>query len=190
MIGGRPRTQDSIAANPASATVEDLQRLAVSRSTTDLPTFRAATVAVDTPPELIDPDRPFRNKPSCSLAINMPNITSYSGSWQLQFAEIGQETEQGILSAPTPRVKVDPRYVREAVEEQIEGEVILHGVIQQDGTMAKLQVIRRLDDRLDASALSALSKWRFDPAQKYGHAVAVEAVVRIPFQLSPAIAQR
>ena len=190
MIGGRPRTEAAIAANPASATAEDLQRLAASRSTSDLPTFRAATLAVDTQPELIDPDRPFRNKPSYSLAINMPNITSYGGSWQLQFAEIGQQTERGILSAPTPRVKVDPRYVREAVEEQIEGEVILHGVIQQDGTMAKLQVIRRLDDRLDASAMSALSKWRFDPAQKYGHAVAVEAVVRIPFQLTPAIAQR
>jgi len=190
MIGGRPRTEAAIALSPASATVEDLQRLAAFRSTSDLPTFRAATVAVETQPAPIDPDRPFRNKPSYSLAINMPNITSYGGSWQLQFAEIGQETEQGMLSAPTPRVKVDPRYVREAVEEQIEGEVILHGVIQQDGTMAKVQVIRRLDDRLDASAMSALSKWRFDPAQKYGHAVAVEAVVRIPFQLAPAIAQR
>ena len=189
-IGGRPRTDAAIAANPAYATAEDLQRLSSFRSASELPTFWATTVSVDRKPEQIDPDRPFRNKPSYSLAINMPNITSYGGSWQLQFAEIGRETEQGKLLAPTPRLKVDPRYVREAVEEKVEGEVVLHGVIQQDGTMAKLQVIRGIDDRLDASALSALSKWRFDPAQKYGQAVAVEAVIRIPFQLRPPIAQR
>ncbi len=189
-IGGRPQTEAAIAAGPARSVVEDLRRLANFRGVSDLPAFRAAPAGIDRKPEEIDPDRPFRNRPSYSLAINMPNITSSSGSWELQFAEIGGATEVGKLAAPVPRVKVDPRYVREAVEEQVEGEVVLHGIIQRDGAMDKLQVIRGIDDRLDASALSALSKWRFDPAQKYGRPVAVEAVVRIPFQLGPADARR
>ncbi len=189
-IGGRPQTEAAIAAVPAGGAAAQLRRLADFPGASSLPTLRAAAAAVDRKPDEIDPDRPFRNRPSYSLAINMPNITSSSGSWELQFAEIGGETEVGKLAAPVPRVKVDPRYVREAIEEDIEGEVVLHGVIQRDGVMDKLRVIRGIDDRLDASALSALSKWRFDPAQKYGRPVAVEAVVRIPFQIAPADARR
>ncbi len=189
-IGGRPQTEAAIAAGPAEDAAESLRRLAALRSASDLPVFRAAAAGVDRKPEEIDPDRPFRNRPSYSLAINMPNIASSSGSWELQFAEIGGETEEGKLAAPIPRVKVDPRYVREAIEERIEGEVVLYGIIQRDGAMDKLQVIRGIDDRLDAGALSALSKWRFDPARKYGRPVAVEAVVRIPFQLGRPDARR
>ena len=189
-IGGRPRTEAAIAAGPAGSAVEDLQRLAAFRSPSALRPLRAAAAGAAEKPEEIDPDRPFRGRPSYSLAINMPNITSASGSWELQFAEIGRETEQGKLAAPVPRVKVDPRYIREAVEEKIEGEVILHGIIQPDGAIDKLQVIRGLDDRLDAGALAALSKWRFDPARKYGRPVAVEAVVRIPFRLTPPAVRR
>ena len=189
-IGGRPRTEAAIAAGPAGSAVEDLQRLAAFRSPSALRPLRAAAAGAAEKPEEIDPDRPFRGRPSYSLAINMPNITSASGSWELQFAEIGRETERGKLAAPVPRVKVDPRYIREAVEEKIEGEVILHGIIQPDGAMDKLQVIRGLDDRLDAGALAALSKWRFDPARKYGRPVAVEAVVRIPFRLTPPAVRR
>lgn len=189
-IGGRPKTEAAIAAVSAPNAAEDPLRFGVFRGADALPLLRAPAPSIERTPQPIDPERPFRGRLSYSLAIHMPNITSSSGSWELQFAEIGGETEQGKLAAPVPLVKVDPRYVREAAEEKIEGEVVLHGIIQRDGALDGLQVIRGLDDRLDASALSALSKWRFDPARKYGKPVAVEAVVRIPFQLGAATARR
>ena len=189
-IGGRPRTEAALAAVPAPDAAENLRRLGAFRGADALLTFRASAPAGGRAPEAIDPDRPFRGRPSYSLAIDMPNITGASGSWRLQFAEIDGATEQGKLAAPVPRVKVDPRYIREAVEERIEGEVVLHCIIQRDGAIGKLQVVRGIDDRLDAGALTALSKWRFDPARKYGRPVAVEAVVRIPFHVGPATARR
>jgi TonB family protein len=45
--------------------------------------------------------------------------------------------------------------------------------------------MRSLDARLDASALEAFSKWKFDPATSAGAPVDVEVVVEIPFQLAP-----
>ena len=189
-IGGRPKTEAAITAVSAPSAAEDPLRFGAFRGADALPLLRAPAANIESAPQPIDPERPFRGRLSYSLAIHMPNITSSSGSWELQFAEIGGETEQGKLAAPVPLVKVDPRYVREAAEEKIEGEVVLHGIIQRDGAIDGLQVIRGIDDRLDASALSALSKWRFDPARKYGKPVAVEAVVRIPFQLGAATARR
>ena len=35
----------------------------------------------------IDPDMPFVGRPVYTLAINMPNVTSYRGDWVIQFAE-------------------------------------------------------------------------------------------------------
>jgi TonB family protein len=142
-----------------------------------------------------------RDKPVYSLAINMPNITSYSGSWVIRFAELGssgqeqaraarQQSEEEPaperkLSAPNPRLKVDPKYIRAAAHEGVEGTVVLYAVIGMDGLVRGARIMRSLDARLDASALEAFSKWKFDPATSAGAPVDVEVVVEIPFQLAP-----
>jgi len=143
-----------------------------------------------------------RDKPVYSLAINMPNITSYSGSWVIRFAELGsREQEQARaarrqqsdeapaperkLSAPNPRIKVDPKYIRAAAHEGVEGTVVLYAVIGMDGLVRGVRIMRSLDVRLDESAVEAFSKWKFDPATSAGSPVDVEAVVEIPFQLAP-----
>ena len=142
-----------------------------------------------------------RDKPVYSLAINMPNITSYSGSWVIRFAELGsREQEQARaarqqreeapaperkLSAPNPRLKVDPKYIRAAAHEGVEGTVVLYAVIGMDGLVRGVRIMRSLDARLDESAVEAFSKWKFDPATSAGSPVDVEAVVEIPFQLAP-----
>ena len=142
-----------------------------------------------------------RDKPVYRLAINMPNITSYSGSWVIRFAELGsREQEQARaarqqrqeapaperkLSAPNPRLKVDPKYIRAAAHEGVEGTVVLYAVIGMDGLVRGVRIMRSLDARLDESAVEAFSKWKFDPATSAGSPVDVEAVVEIPFQLAP-----
>ena len=97
----------------------------------------------------------------------------------------GKPSGEGKLLAPAPRLKVDPAYSAAAMEERIEGEVILSGVIRSDGAVVHIELIKALDERLDRAALAAFSKWRFDPALKNGVPVDVEVVVRVPFSLTP-----
>jgi len=55
-------------------------------------------------------------------------------------------------------------------------------VIHADGTVGDIRVLHGLHDRLDESAIRALSRWKFKPATKSGAPVDIEAVVQIPFR--------
>ena len=166
-------------------------------------------------PPVIDPEQvPVRSKRAdvlfldrqvFVLAINTPNVTSYSGSWVIRFAErvlngkkrhdatrFGKENNeepeddsQGRLSAPEPRLKVDPKYIRAAADERVEGTVTLYAVIQRDGRVRDIEVVESLDDRLDDSAMAALAQWKFHPATKLGVPVEVDVLIDIPFRLAP-----
>jgi len=128
------------------------------------------------------------NKAIYAMAVNMPNLSSSGGSWLVEFSEAdppANPAAAGKLAPPAPRVKVDPKYVPSAARERIEGEVVLYAVILRDGTLRDVEVIKSLDERLDVSAVSALSKWRFKPAARGGEPVQAEIVVHIPFRLRP-----
>src|SRR5579883_2435097 len=134
------------------------------------------------------PDPMLDGREVYSIAIQMPNITSYSGSWLVWFAE--HETMPGApppgeIRPPVPLRKVDPKYVAAAAAEGIEGIVRLGAVIGRDGRVDGIRLLRHLDDRLDASAMEALAKWEFEPALRNGTPLAVDAVFEIPFRLAP-----
>jgi len=116
----------------------------------------------------------------------MPNITSYDGSWTLRFTELGGSSADDVLTSPAPLRKVDPKYVASAAAEGVEGKVLLHAVIRRDGRVEQARLVQGIDERLDASAVSAFSKWEFRPATKNGVPVDLEVVVQIPFRLRPA----
>ena len=121
-----------------------------------------------------------------SVAIQMPNVTSYSGSWIIWFAE--REPVPGQLPDVHPPLalrKVDPKYVAAAFDEKVEGKVRLAAVIRKDGHVDTVELLEHLDDRLDHSAEEALSKWEFTPALRNGAPIEVDAVFEIPFHLAP-----
>ena len=130
----------------------------------------------------------------------MPNLNSAGGSWIIRFAELnhsgnpaeGDYTKYNAasrdpqpasdLSQPQPTRKVDPAYPLELMKQNVAGTVILYAVIQADGSVSKVRVLRGIDTRLDQFAAEALAQWKFDPATKNGSAVAVEATFQIPFR--------
>ncbi len=176
----RPPAPDSTAGSPNTdrQTLLDRFRQASFEARPEI-----GALSADSPP---DPDLPFPGRAVYTLAVNMPNINSYSGSWIIEFTEAkGADGLPGELSPPSPRVKVDPVYSREAIDEHIEGDVVLHAMIRSDGLVDQIEILKRLDVRLDESAKVALSKWRFHPATKRGVPVDIETVVRIPFRLTP-----
>jgi TonB family protein len=134
------------------------------------------------------PDSPLNGRVTYQMSIQMPNVTSYTGSWMIWFAERQTESAPGgALSAPLPVRKVDPKYYQAAVADRVEGTVRLTAVIRKDGTVDSITLLQHLDDRLDQSAQEAMDKWRFEPALRDGQPVDVDAVIEIPFRLAPKI---
>jgi len=153
--------------------------------------------AVDDPPERIGPpnfallppgakpEEIFSSHKVYSMNVDMPNLNSVTGSWIIHFSELhlpGVPRTKGEVSAPNPLRKVDPKYPQDLIQEHVEGEVILYGVIRADGTVDSIQLVRGLDKQLDANSISAFGQWRFRPGTKDGEPVALEAIVHIPFR--------
>lgn len=133
------------------------------------------------------PDPRLKGRYIYTMAIQMPNVTSYSGSWIVWFAD--RDPVTGAIAAdlrpPVPTRKVDPKYIQTAVEERVQGVVRLAAVIRRDGHVQSVELLQRLDERLDRTAVEALSKWEFEPALRDGVPVEVDAVFEIPFRLAP-----
>ena len=125
----------------------------------------------------------FGNKKFYSVTLNMPNLNSRSGSWVIRFAELKNDAAQGELTAPVVVEKVDPAYPGILMHEHITGTVTLYAVIAADGSVGGVRILRGVDNRLDAAAREALRHCHFRPATKNGLAVALEAVIRIPFEV-------
>jgi TonB family protein len=127
--------------------------------------------------------RVFGKKQYYSLVLNTPNLTSRAGSWIIHFAELKQTNDKVKLTAPVALNAVDPAYTPDAMRDRVEGTVTLYAVIRPDGTVTDIKILNSLDDRLDVSAMKALSRWTFRPGTKNGEAIALEAVVQIPFRM-------
>src|SRR4029077_2445476 len=124
-----------------------------------------------------------------TLHVNMPNLTSVSGSWILNFAELhesmpggGVNSGNSELASPIPLRKVDPKYPPEFRTLHVDGDVVLYAIIRKDGSVDSIQLIHSVDPQLDANAMEALAQWKFRPAEKQGEPVDLEAVVHIPFR--------
>jgi len=133
------------------------------------------------------PDPRMRGRQVYTMAVQIPNLTSYSGSWMVWFAS--READLGDTSVdmrpPLPLHMVSARYIHTAEEDRVEGKVRLWAVIGKDGHVAEIALLQHLDDRLDRSAQEALSKWQFQPAVRNGVTVDVDAVFEVPFNLAP-----
>jgi TonB family protein len=126
-------------------------------------------------------DEVFGPRKYYSMTLNMPNLGSMGGTCIIRFAEM-KESTAGELTAPVATSKVDPAYPAELLREHFDGTVTLYAVIGADGQVSEVRVLHGVEPRLDESARVALAKWRFAPARKNGAAVALEAVVQIPFR--------
>jgi TonB family protein len=116
----------------------------------------------------------------------MPNLTSFSGSWVMNFAQLDEGDQpynkpKGNLSGPEPERKVDPKYPQTLIKEKVDGEVILYAIVRKDGTVDSIQLVRGIDPQLDKNSMEALSRWVFRPGARDGKPVDLEAVVHIPF---------
>jgi len=189
--GGNPTPKSMLSVNPQPkidsptshrlvAKIDPRARIADAAERTGPPNF--ATLPPGAKPEQV-----FASKKVYTMLVNMPNLNSATGSWILNFSELrsatsGAHVTAADLSGPSPIKKIDPRYPPTLINEHVEGEVVLYAVIRGDGSVDSVELVRGVDEQLDANAMEALSQWKFRPASRQGTPVALEAIVHIPFR--------
>ncbi len=89
------------------------------------------------------------------------------------------------LAVIHPRLiyKVEPKYTKAAFDHRVQGNVGLSLVIDADGVPRDISVAKSLDPGLDASAIEAVKRWRFEPGKEVGQAVSTAANIEVSFRL-------
>ncbi len=131
-------------------------------------------------------NRIFAGRRSYTLAVNMPNLNTATGSWIIHFVEREPGAVQSPIAAPEVVSKSDPAYPGELIQDGVQGTVVLTAIIKSDGSVAEIAVAKSLDPKLDQNAAEALGRWLFRPALKDGKAIDLEAVITVPFRPKPA----
>jgi TonB family protein len=190
ITGGNPKPNAGVGGSGGSAgklvlpKTQSIYKRPDATSSADDPPERTGPPDFSTLTPGAKPEQIFGAHRVYSMNVNMPNVNSATGSWIIHFAELnlpGALRVGGELNAPVPVRKIDPKYPQTAIAEHIQGEVILYGVIQPDGTVDGIELVKGVDHELDSNAIAAFSQWKFAPASKAGQPVALEAIVHIPF---------
>jgi protein TonB len=89
----------------------------------------------------------------------------------------------GVIRPPTRIVYVEPVYPQIALAARVQGIVILQAVIDEQGSVRELRVLRG-HPLLDAAAMQAVAKWQFTPTLLNGTTVPVVMTVTVTFALT------
>jgi periplasmic protein TonB len=86
-----------------------------------------------------------------------------------------------------PRVlrEVKPQYTSDAMRAKVQGTVLLECIVQPDGSVGNVQIVRSLDPvfGLDEEAVKAARQWRFVPGKRFGEPVPVIVTIELTFTL-------
>jgi protein TonB len=69
----------------------------------------------------------------------------------------------GQIHTPALLHRVEPIYPAIAVNAHIQGIVILEAIVDEDGTVAEVKVLRSANPVLNGAALAAVRQWRYSP---------------------------
>jgi periplasmic protein TonB len=93
----------------------------------------------------------------------------------------------GAAGLVLPRIlrDVKPQYTSEAMRARVEGAVLVRAIVQADGTVRDVQVLRSLDPvfGLDQAAVNAARQWLFRPGLMAGLPVPVAVTIELSFNL-------
>ena len=92
----------------------------------------------------------------------------------------------GQIETPELVHRVEPYYPPVAVAAHLEGIVILEAIVDRDGTVAELKVLRSGGVLLDREALLAVRQWRYKPLLLNGQRERFILTVTLSFHLENA----
>jgi protein TonB len=140
-----------------------------------------------------NPNRPVApafDAPKLSLSIGGGTIAApVSGAFgspiDLSMAETGPSLPAAFADAPlAPVVRIPPTYPLDARRRKIEGWVKLEFTVQEDGTVAGVQVkAAEPAGVFEQAATASIARWKFRPAVENGKAVRKRAAQTLKFEL-------
>jgi periplasmic protein TonB len=89
----------------------------------------------------------------------------------------------GQIQVPALLKRVEPVYPPIAVSAHLEGLVILEAIIDRDGTVSEVKVLRSLHPLLDREAENAVKQWRYSPLVLNGTRERFMLTVTLSFHL-------
>lgn len=152
------------------------------------------------PPKRPDPPAKKRQKPQKTQkqAAPPPQINSAIGSAGFEMPgfspsnvdkaskKLVGDVKASVMTAdsvdrrPEPVQKVDPKLPRRVVARQIEGKVIVKALVDKEGTVANVRVVRAKPKGVfENHVLEAVKRWQFQPATYEGKAV--KTWIELPF---------
>lgn len=96
-----------------------------------------------------------------------------------------EEVEKLQPGMEPPRVlkEVKPQYTPRAMQEKIEGEVLMECVVRTSGKPTDIKIVKSLDRDLDGAAVAALEQFVFEPGKRRGKPVDVRVDITMRFTL-------
>jgi TonB-like protein len=119
-------------------------------------------------------------------------------AWTLQYCQAGANAGKANTPTHPSVVQLDAGLTPPEAESRFDFQrlpvsvdklhklIVLKGEIREDGTVEKVQVYRGLLPQMDEAARLAFSKWKFKPVLKEGKPIAVEILVGISSDPTPA----
>lgn len=89
----------------------------------------------------------------------------------------------GAITAPALVRRVEPKYPPLAVSAQVQGVVILEAVVDRQGRVEEVEILRSIP-LLDAAAVAAVRQWRYSPLLLNGKPERFVLTVTVSFSLN------
>ena len=96
---------------------------------------------------------------------------------------VGPYKVGGEVSRPVKVSGPEPRYSEIARRARIQGVVVIRAIIDKTGSVVDIRVVDGLGFGLDEATVSAVERWRFEPARRRGEPVDVVLDLRVEFNL-------
>ena len=106
---------------------------------------------------------------------SIPTVPGGSGRWPMKIGS-------GVLP-PKKVYAPQPLYTEDARQARIQGVVILEAIIDEQGRVRNVKVLKGLPEGLSESAVETAAEWEFEPATLNGEPVPVYFNLTIRFSL-------
>jgi TonB family protein len=127
------------------------------------------------PTQVIGPPRNFEPESLPLAAISSPTLAGGNPS--------DPATSHNAVGAPIPINTPEAKYTEEARKLRIEGVCLVSLIVDAYGNPQNIRVVRSIGHGLDEAAIEAVKNYRFRPAMKDGHPVAVMMTIEVNFRL-------
>lgn len=126
-----------------------------------------------------------RNKKTAQIVVTDPKaiaMTEERPGLPPFFPDLHRPCDPDV-EMPKATREAKPQYTMAAMRDRAEGAVLMQFVVEPNGTVRSVRVIRSLHPDLDTEAMRATREWRFEPGKFQGKPVPMVVTMEMSFLL-------